>query len=112
MGTVTEIETAVEKLARRSCASLTLSPTAARVNLSSLLKRAIKGEDIGIVCEGAVVALRPVAIHSADYALAEYGTTPDEMPRIAARLSVRAARARRAGKSRPFRGRLDATLGA
>ena len=37
----------------------TLSPTQARTNLSSLLKRAAKGEDIGILHGDQVIALRP-----------------------------------------------------
>jgi hypothetical protein len=34
------------------------------VNLSSVLRRALKGDDIGIVVGGQVVALRPVEILS------------------------------------------------
>jgi antitoxin (DNA-binding transcriptional repressor) of toxin-antitoxin stability system len=53
----------------------TLSPTQARSNLSSLLKRAAKGEDIGILHGDQVIALRPITVHSDDYALQEYGVT-------------------------------------
>jgi antitoxin (DNA-binding transcriptional repressor) of toxin-antitoxin stability system len=56
----------------------TLSRTQARINLSSLLKRAAKGEDIGILHGGQVIALRPVKVHSDDYALREYDVTEEE----------------------------------
>ena len=38
---------------------LAFTPTAARGNLSELLRRALKGDDIGIVVDGKIVALRP-----------------------------------------------------
>ena len=60
----------------------TLTATQARQNLGSWLSRALRGEDIGIVCEGKVVALRPVEIHSEDYALQEYGLGPERMKRV------------------------------
>ena len=44
----------------------TLTPTQARVNLSALLSRALKGEDIGILHQGKVIALRQVAVTSTD----------------------------------------------
>ena len=43
---------------------LTLTPTAARGNLSELLRRALRGDDIGIVVDGKIVALRPVVPYS------------------------------------------------
>ena len=57
----------------------TLTPTAARANLSNLLRRALKGDDIGIVFDGRIVALRPVAVESVDYAEREYGVTREEL---------------------------------
>ncbi len=59
----------------------TLTSTQARQNLGSWLQRAISGEDIGIVWDGKVVALRPVEVHSSDYALMEYGVTEAELNR-------------------------------
>ena len=47
--------------------------SAGRGRLGYWLKRATHGDDIGFVVDGAVVALRPVEVHSADYALQEYG---------------------------------------
>jgi len=38
----------------------TLTPTQARGNLSSLLSRALSGEDIGILHHGKIIALRQV----------------------------------------------------
>ena len=59
----------------------TLTASEARQNLGSWLARALKGEDIGIVCEGKIVALRPVDVYSEDYALIEYGLTDRELKR-------------------------------
>jgi antitoxin (DNA-binding transcriptional repressor) of toxin-antitoxin stability system len=61
----------------------TLTPTKARKNLSELLSRAVRGEDIGIVhaASGQIVALRPVQVYSEDYALVEYGLTKAELKR-------------------------------
>jgi antitoxin (DNA-binding transcriptional repressor) of toxin-antitoxin stability system len=60
----------------------TLTATQARQNLGSWLVKALRGEDIGIVWEGRVVALRPVEIYSEDYALQEYGVTQESLKRV------------------------------
>ncbi len=60
----------------------TLTATEARQNIGNWLSRAIKGEDIGIVYEGKVVALRPVEVYSEDYAMMEYGVTEQELKRF------------------------------
>lgn len=57
----------------------TLTITEGRGRLGYWLKKAVHGEDIGFVFEGKVVALRPVEVYSADYALQEYGLSEDEM---------------------------------
>ena len=49
--------------------------------MGSWLQRAIGGEDIGILCDGKVVALRPVEVFSEDYAQVEYGLTLAELER-------------------------------
>jgi prevent-host-death family protein len=54
----------------------TLTIAKARANLSELLERAKRGEDIGIVSGDQVVALRPVTVSSDDYVWREYGATP------------------------------------
>ncbi len=55
----------------------------ARNNLTRLMKRALNGEDIGIVygATGEVVALRPVKVYSEDWACLEYGFTDAELKR-------------------------------
>lgn len=88
----------------------TLSPTQARTNLSSLLKRAAKGEDIGILHGGQVIALRPVTVHSDDYALREYGVTEKELDRFVQRTRQQIARDRKAGKMKVFSGDIEADI--
>lgn len=88
----------------------TLSPTQARANLSSLLKRAAKGEDIGILHGDRVIALRPVQVYSDDYALHEYGVTEQELDRFVRRTKERIARHRKAGKMTIFSGDIEADI--
>ncbi|MBA2586710.1 MAG: hypothetical protein H0U99_09535 [Chthoniobacterales bacterium] len=88
----------------------TLSPTQARTNLSSLLKRAAKGEDIGILHGDQVIALRPVSVHSDDYALREYGLAEKELDRFVERADRQIARERRAGTIKRYTGDLEADI--
>ena len=88
----------------------TLSPTQARSNLSSLLKRAAKGEDIGILHGDQVIALRPVTVHSDDYALREYGVTEKELDRFVKRMNRRIAQERKKGTIKTYTGNLEADL--
>lgn len=88
----------------------TLSPTQARANLSSLLKRAAKGEDIGILHGDQVIALRPVAVSSDDYALQEYGVTEAELDSFVRRTKQRIARQRKAGNMTIFSGDIEADI--
>jgi antitoxin (DNA-binding transcriptional repressor) of toxin-antitoxin stability system len=88
----------------------TLSPTQARVNLSSLLKRAANGEDIGILHGDKVIALRPVSIHADDYALREYGVTERELDRFVKRADRQINRERKTGKIKRYSGDLEADL--
>ena len=53
----------------------TLTATQARQNIGNWLSRAIKGDDIGILYQGRIVALRPVEVDDEDYAIKEYGVT-------------------------------------
>ncbi len=85
----------------------TLSPTQARINLSSLLKRAAKGEDIGILHGDQVIALRPVKVHSDDYVLQEYGVTEAELDGFVRRTKQRIARHRKAGTMTTFSGDIE-----
>ncbi|MGH7958843.1 MAG: type II toxin-antitoxin system Phd/YefM family antitoxin [Opitutaceae bacterium] len=64
----------------------TLTVTKARQNLGGWLKRAVAGEEIGVVFGDQVVALRPVPIMAADYMETEYGLTKEEAERAAERI--------------------------
>jgi len=85
----------------------TLTITEGRGRLGYWLKKAVQGEDIGFMVEGKVVALRPVAILSADYALQEYGLSRSEMAAAERKISrnLRSARAR--GETTRFTGDKD-----
>jgi hypothetical protein len=89
----------------------TLSVTAGRSKLGHWLKRAIAGDDIGIVVDGVVVGLRPVSVISEDYALREYGLTEDETAAAAARISKDIAAARNPERVKPFTGKLNELRG-
>jgi antitoxin (DNA-binding transcriptional repressor) of toxin-antitoxin stability system len=57
----------------------TLTITDAKKNLGRWLAAASRGEDIGIICGADIIALRKVAVESADYAQREYGATPEQV---------------------------------
>jgi antitoxin (DNA-binding transcriptional repressor) of toxin-antitoxin stability system len=84
----------------------TLSITEGRQNLGRWLKRALRGEDVGFLVDGQVVALRPVEVHSEDYVLQEYGVSESQADRAykAVRADVKTAKA--SGHSKPFTGKL------
>ena len=86
----------------------TLSPTEARVNLTSWLKRAAAGEDIGIVCGNKIIALRPVEVQSVDYAVREYGLALNELEEWTNRMDHEIEKDRR--KIRRYSGNLEADL--
>jgi len=89
---------------------ITMTPTKARINLSALLKRALKGDDIGILIDGKVVALRPVTVESTDYAAREYGVSPDELTRFEEKVHGKIQKDRKAGKLRNFNGDIESLL--
>ena len=62
-------------------------------------------QDIGILDGDKVIALRPVTVHSDDYALQEYGVTRSELDRFVKRMDKRIARARKAGTNQTLHGR-------
>jgi hypothetical protein len=88
----------------------TLSPTQARSNLTAWLKKAAQGEDVGILFGSHVIALRPVAVESTDYAEREYGVTKAELKRFAKRMDDKIKKERKAGKYRVFEGDIEALL--
>jgi antitoxin (DNA-binding transcriptional repressor) of toxin-antitoxin stability system len=88
----------------------TLSPTKARANLTSWLKAAVQGEDVGILYGDHVVALRPVVVESADYALREYGATAEDLRRTAAKAHDEIEKDRKAGRLHRFEGDIGQLL--
>jgi antitoxin (DNA-binding transcriptional repressor) of toxin-antitoxin stability system len=88
----------------------TLTPTKARSNLSDLLLRALKGEEIGILVHGKIVALRPVTVTATDYVSAEYGLAPDEWKAVSKKLHAKGKKNREAGKAKRFTGNIEDAL--
>jgi hypothetical protein len=82
----------------------TLTVTEGRGRLGYWLKQAAEGADIGFVFEGRIVALRPVEVTSADYALQEYGLTPKEMARAEKLVNAELKAARKRGEVTRFTG--------
>lgn len=80
----------------------TLTITEGRGRLGYWLKKAVQGEDIGFLFEGKVVALRPVEVHSADYALQEYGLDDQAMAAAEKRMAADIKLARARGEATPF----------
>lgn len=84
----------------------TLSVTQGRQNLGAWLKRALRGEDVGFLVDGRVVALRPVGVHSDDYVLQEYGVTEKQAERAYRSVKADIQRARASGQTKHFTGKL------
>jgi len=84
----------------------TLSITEGRQNLGAWLKRALRGEDVGFLVDGQVVALRPVGVHSEDYVLHEYGVGERQAERAHKAVRADVKRARASGLAKPFTGKL------
>lgn len=82
----------------------TLTITEGRGRLGYWLKKAVLGEDVGFVFDGKIVALRPVEVVSTDYALQEYGLTPDEVAAAEKRIGADLKKARKRGELTPFTG--------
>ncbi len=76
----------------------TLTLTEARRNLTQLARQAIKGEDVGVVCDGKIIALRLVEVYSEDYALLEYRLTEEELGRTATAIQSELELDRRRGR--------------
>jgi antitoxin (DNA-binding transcriptional repressor) of toxin-antitoxin stability system len=89
----------------------TLTATEARKNLTRWLKAAKNGEEIGIVYGAAVIALRPVPIHAADYPQAEYGATGAQLAASISRLNAELDSERQAGQMKTFTGKLPKRRG-
>lgn len=91
--------------------SMTLLTAAkAKNRLPALLKRAIAGEKIGIVCQNRVVTLQPARKRKLSYVESEYGITPKEMRRIAKKLSQQADEEIKSGRAKTFSNGIEAAL--
>ena len=66
----------------------TITVTDARQKLGYWLRRAERGENIGVFLGNKVIAFRPVSVVSTDYAEIEYGLTPAEVDAAAARIAA------------------------
>ncbi len=84
----------------------TLTVTAARQNLGAWLKKTLQGEDIGVMIDGAIVAFRPVKVYSEDYAMHEYGVTPEELDEFVQIANKELDADRKARRLKPFTGKL------
>jgi antitoxin (DNA-binding transcriptional repressor) of toxin-antitoxin stability system len=84
----------------------TLSITEGRQNLGAWLKRALQGEDVGFLVDGRVVALRPVEVHSDDYALHEYAVSEKQAERAYKTVKTEVRKARASGRTKRFTGKL------
>ena len=82
----------------------TLTITDAKKNLGHWLAAAARGEDIGIICGADIVALRRVAVESADYAQREYGVTADQVAALEQATERRFQRLKRGKKLTPVAG--------
>jgi hypothetical protein len=69
----------------------TLTVTEGRRRLGYWCEKAIKGEDIAFTINGQLVALRAVRVYSEDYALQEYGATPDQVKKATDRIKAEIA---------------------
>jgi hypothetical protein len=85
----------------------TLTITEGRGRLGYWLKKATEGQDVGFIIGGKIVALRPVEVTSADYALQEYGLTPAEMAKAQRRIGADIKKARKRGQMTRFTGGAD-----
>ncbi len=82
----------------------TVTPAKARSNITNLLTRACNGEDIGIVhpATGQVIALRPVAVYSEDWALREYDLDQKTLAAAHRKVSAQVKRERATGELKEF----------
>jgi antitoxin (DNA-binding transcriptional repressor) of toxin-antitoxin stability system len=88
----------------------TLTITEARQNLSRWLKQCAAGDDIGIIWQNKIVALRPVEVVSVDYAQREYGVSEADLKAFADRTDLELRLQRKQGKLRKFSGHLEKDL--
>jgi archaellum component FlaG (FlaF/FlaG flagellin family) len=85
----------------------TLTVTAARQNLGNWLKKTLKGEDIGVMIDGEIVAFRAVKVYSEDYGAVEYGVTPGELDQFTDKMNRELDADRKARRLKTFTGKLN-----
>ena len=87
----------------------TLSITEARANLSAVLERAKKGEEIGIISGNRIVQLKPIEVvpWEETYLYQEYGVTPEEWEQFRKRQDKKREVARRKGRLKYFSGDIE-----
>lgn len=90
------IDRTLERLYKVSMKTLTI--TEAKRNLGHWLAVAANGEDVGIISGADIIALRKVEVESTDYALREYGATPEQVAALQEAMDHRYQRLRRSGK--------------
>ena len=88
----------------------TLTVSEARPKLGAWLEKALRGEDIGLVWEGKIIALRPVEVYSEDYALMEYGVNRKQTARSLRAAEQEIKQDRRKGKVKQYTGSLRDAL--
>ena len=76
----------------------TLTITNAKKNLGRWLTAAARGQNIGIICGGDIIALRKVEVESTDYAQREYGATEEQIAALEEATEKRYRRLKRSGK--------------
>ena len=82
----------------------TLTASAARQSLGSLLTQALAGKDIGIVWHGQVIALRAVGERGGDEVLSDYALKPKELVRATRKLERQARHEHKTGKAKVWDG--------
>jgi antitoxin (DNA-binding transcriptional repressor) of toxin-antitoxin stability system len=87
----------------------TLSITEARANLSAVLERAKKGEEIGIISGNKIVQLKPIEVvpWEESYLNQEYGVKPEEWERFRKSQDKMREAARRKGQLKYFSGDIE-----
>lgn len=88
----------------------TLTVSEARPKLGAWLEKALQGEDIGLVWDGKIIALRPVEVYSEDYLLMQYGASTKQTAAALRKAERDIKRARRQGKMKRYTGNLRADL--
>jgi len=76
----------------------TLTVTEARTRLRHWLHKALAGQDVGVLLNGRVVALRPTKVHSEDWAEVEYDVTAQELDHFVSRVHEENDEADKAGE--------------